>query len=33
MNQPANTVLRCTGVSRSFGALKAVDGVDLTVAP
>jgi branched-chain amino acid transport system ATP-binding protein len=25
--------LRCTGVSRSFGALKAVDAVDLTVAP
>jgi len=32
MNVPAN-VLRCAGVSRSFGALKAVDGVDLTVAP
>jgi branched-chain amino acid transport system ATP-binding protein len=27
------TALRCAGVSRSFGALKAVDGVDLTVAP
>ncbi|HZG89645.1 MAG TPA: ABC transporter ATP-binding protein [Pseudonocardia sp.] len=25
--------LRCTGLSRSFGALKAVDGVDLAVAP
>ncbi|MCY7340870.1 MAG: ABC transporter ATP-binding protein [Pseudonocardia sp.] len=27
------SVLRCAGLSRSFGALKAVDGVDLTVAP
>lgn len=27
------TVLRCTGLSRSFGALKAVDGVDLAVEP
>lgn len=27
------TVLRCAGLSRSFGALKAVDGVDLAVAP
>lgn len=27
------TVLRCVGLSRSFGALKAVDGVDLAVAP
>lgn len=26
------TALCCTGLSRSFGALKAVDGVDLTVA-
>jgi branched-chain amino acid transport system ATP-binding protein len=25
------TALRCTGLGRSFGALKAVDGVDLTV--
>ena len=25
------TVLRCTGVTRAFGALRAVDGVDLTV--
>ncbi len=25
------TVLRCTGISRSFGALKAVHGVDLAV--
>jgi branched-chain amino acid transport system ATP-binding protein len=25
-------VLRCTGVSRAFGALRAVDGVDLTIA-
>jgi branched-chain amino acid transport system ATP-binding protein len=31
VNRSANTVLRCAGVSRSFGALKAVDGVDLTV--
>jgi branched-chain amino acid transport system ATP-binding protein len=27
------TALRCTGLRRSFGALAAVDGVDLTVAP
>lgn len=27
------TALRCTGLSRSFGALAAVDGVDLEVAP
>jgi branched-chain amino acid transport system ATP-binding protein len=27
------TALRCAGVSRSFGALKAVDGVDLEVTP
>jgi branched-chain amino acid transport system ATP-binding protein len=27
------TALTCTDVSRSFGALKAVDGVDLSVAP
>jgi branched-chain amino acid transport system ATP-binding protein len=27
------TALRCTGLRRSFGALTAVDGVDLTVAP
>jgi len=27
------TALRCTGLSRSFGALRAVDGVDLTVEP
>jgi branched-chain amino acid transport system ATP-binding protein len=27
------TALRCVGVSRSFGALKAVDGVGLDVAP
>jgi len=27
------TVLRCAGLSRSFGALKAVDDVDLTVEP
>ncbi|MDN5858679.1 MAG: ABC transporter ATP-binding protein [Pseudonocardia sp.] len=27
------TVLRCTGLSRSFGALVAVDNVDLTVEP
>ena len=33
MSRPDNTVLRCAGVSRSFGALKAVDAVDLTVAP
>jgi branched-chain amino acid transport system ATP-binding protein len=26
------TALRCAGLSRSFGALKAVDGVDLAVA-
>ncbi|HVL85836.1 MAG TPA: ABC transporter ATP-binding protein [Mycobacteriales bacterium] len=26
-------VLSCTGLSRAFGALKAVDGVDLHVAP
>jgi branched-chain amino acid transport system ATP-binding protein len=25
--------LRCTGLSRSFGALRAVDGVDITVEP
>ena len=25
------TALRCTGLGRSFGALKAVDGVDITV--
>jgi branched-chain amino acid transport system ATP-binding protein len=27
------TALRCTGLRRSFGALAAVDGVDLAVAP
>jgi branched-chain amino acid transport system ATP-binding protein len=27
------TALRCSGLSRAFGALKAVDGVDLAVAP
>lgn len=27
------TALRCAGLRRSFGALRAVDGVDLTVAP
>lgn len=27
------TALRCTGLGRSFGALKAVDGVDITVEP
>lgn len=27
------TVLACAGLSRAFGALKAVDGVDLAVAP
>ncbi len=27
------TALACTGLARSFGALKAVGGVDLTVAP
>jgi branched-chain amino acid transport system ATP-binding protein len=27
------TVLRCSGLSRAFGALKAVDGVDLAVEP
>jgi branched-chain amino acid transport system ATP-binding protein len=27
------TALRCAGLSRSFGALKAVDAVDLAVAP
>jgi branched-chain amino acid transport system ATP-binding protein len=29
----AVTALRCTGLRRSFGALAAVDGVDLAVAP
>jgi branched-chain amino acid transport system ATP-binding protein len=29
----STTALRCTGLSRSFGALKAVDGVDLVVEP
>lgn len=28
-----SSVLRCTGLSRSFGALKAVDAVDLAVEP
>jgi branched-chain amino acid transport system ATP-binding protein len=28
-----NAVLRCEGVHRTFGALRAVDGVDLAVAP
>jgi branched-chain amino acid transport system ATP-binding protein len=27
------TALRCTGLGRSFGALKAVDGVDIVVEP
>ncbi|MGI5129545.1 ABC transporter ATP-binding protein [Pseudonocardia sp. CA-107938] len=27
------SVLRCTGLARSFGALKAVDGVDIAVEP
>jgi branched-chain amino acid transport system ATP-binding protein len=27
------TALRCTGLGRSFGALKAVDGVDIAVEP
>jgi branched-chain amino acid transport system ATP-binding protein len=31
--EAAVTALRCAGLRRSFGALRAVDGVDLTVAP